>query len=530
MIPSHPIRARFALLCWLVAATAAPGIAQGTVDEADRLFSAGRFEPARAAYAREVSADPRRFAARAGLIRSLMRLDRWEETLKAAHAASDAFPNEADAHALLSLALMRGGQPDDAATEAAAAQKLAPSGYWSLVAAGRVQAWNNQDKLAVSTFRQATTVDSARPEAWYYLIDSTNSSEIRPSDLDDVATYIGLKPTGHPHDLARDLIPSRLPLLRSFLNDPPFRAETPERDTLLKSADRGETPPVAFTVPIQRVGDYLGVSVLLQGQRLQLLYDTGGGSDLTLNQAAADRLKLTSLGRTNVYGVSGKEGARLYKADTLRMGSETFRSIPIEAVGDGVPSFDGILGGSAFDHYAVTIDFKQNTLTLARGGEAPPPLAGDRLITVPFHYVDGDMVIPVTLDGRSGWAVVDTGSENYVLLSLHLARKIAASRRKDRSREAAIGGKMGIGATVTNQTMLAFADPVSLRIDGTSGAPLNARIDPAVGAAPLDTQVSPATDFELDGLIGVPFLSTARRVTFDYPHRRLTLEFPIQIR
>jgi tetratricopeptide (TPR) repeat protein len=470
---------------------------------ADRQFSAGNFAAARIAYAREVDRDPHQLATRIGLIRSLIRLDRWEEALTAAHSASDAFPNEADAHALLSLTLMRAGQPDAAATEADTARRLAPNGYWSLVATGRVQ-------------------------DWYYLVDATNEDEVKPSDLEDIATYMGLKPTGHPHDLAMDVLPSRLPMLRAFLQDPPFHADTPERETALKAADRGESAPVSFTVPFRRLGDYIVASVLLEGQRFRLLYDTGGGSDLTLNQATVDRLRLPSLGRSSVYGVNGKEAARLYKAETLQLGTERFHSIPIETVGGTLGDFDGILGGSAFDHDAVTIDFKQNTLTLARGkaAVAPPPMPGDRLVTVPFHYVGGDIVVPVHLDGRAAWAVVDTGAENYALLSFHLARQIAAARGRDKSREVAVGGKLGIGSTVTRQTLLTFSDPISLRLDNTSGTPLTVNVDPAVGAELLDSQVSPSTDFELDGLLGVPFLATARRVTFDYPHHLLTLEFP----
>ena len=55
-----------------------PALAQ-TPPAGDQLFAQGQFESARKAYA--ASADP---AASVGLIRSLLRLDRWDEAVTAA--------------------------------------------------------------------------------------------------------------------------------------------------------------------------------------------------------------------------------------------------------------------------------------------------------------------------------------------------------------------------------------------------------------------------------------------------------------
>jgi hypothetical protein len=147
-------------------------------------------------------------------------------------------------------------------------------------------------------------------------------------------------------------------------------------------------------------------------------------------------------------------------------------------------------------------------------------------VVLPFHYHGGDIFVPLTVEGRSVWAIVDTGAEAHTIFSLRLAREIAAHRAANAYREARVAGRIGIGTTETRQTLLAFKDPVAIQLDNNGGQPFRTNVTPGYGASPLDDLVSPSADFEVGALVGIEFLARASRMTIDYPHRVLTLEFP----
>jgi tetratricopeptide (TPR) repeat protein len=493
----------------------------------ESLFGANRFAQARTAYEQAIKRDPRQVGLRVGLIRTLFRLDLWQEEATATQQLVQMAPNNGDAHGLRSLSLMRQGDPDGAATEAKRALTLDPNCYWGLVATGRVQVWGDEKQEAKAILRRAVAQHPDWPEAWYGLLEAA-ADDVNQQDLDDAVAYLRLAPKGHPNTTMVETLPTRMEFMKRFLHDQPYQAIRPIPEAALEAAERGEQPDAVFTTPVERQESYVILPLKIGDQTFHVMFDTGGGFEITLGKKAMGRLSLPLLYKSIVRGVSGSEPARLYKADEMSVGEQTFRSIPVLGIDSETGSFDGIFGVTNFDHYAVTIDFERNQLRLARGktAAAPAPTPGNRVVSLPFHYIDGDIFVPVTVEGKHVWAVVDTGAEAYAILSLRLAREIAAGLKPGATRELPIKGRMGIGNSVTRQTVLAFLKPLSLTVGEADGQPFQTPINPAYGASPLDEQVSPAGDFEVGALLGIDFLSTAKRVTFDYPHRMLTLEFP----
>ena len=79
------------------------------------------------------------------------------------------------------------------------------------------------------------------------------------------------------------------------------------------------------------------------------------------------------------------------------------------------------------------------------------------MMQMPFHLLGGDIIIPITVEGREVWALVDTGADADVILSLDLARAVAAKRKPDSYMTRAVSERLGLGNTVKKQTSCCFA-------------------------------------------------------------------------
>lgn len=528
---------------WLLLLAASSPYAQTppAAETPERLFAQNRFREARAAYESALRRSPVNVALHNGYVRTLFRLDAWPEALHEARQNVHATPEDPEAHALYALALLRSGQPDAARSEAARSLAINPDDYEGLVATARLQAWDYAREAARANLRHAIRLHPERPDAWFALSD-VSGDDVTLQDFDDIQHYLQLHPKGHPHDLAMEALPSRVAFMRDFLTDQPYHAIRPQSEAQFKAADSGEGAGLTFTTPIERADQYVMLPSRLTGADgtqganeapFKLLFDTGGGFSLTLKKKATERLKLHSIGNSIVRGVSGKEPSALYKGKGMTVGELTLAAIPIESVNTDVGPGDGVFGVTNLDKYAVTLDFEANTLTLTRGKNAfaQPARASRECLTFPFHYADGNIFLPATIEGRKVWMLVDSGADSDVILSLRLARELALKRAAGSYKESTVSGRMGFGTSDTKTTMLLFREPVVVTIGGEEkGSTLTEKFQPAFGASPLDTQVSPAMDMEIGGILGIGWLTSAKRVTFDYPHRLLTLELPERTR
>ncbi len=494
--------------------------------QAEQLFRAGRFALARLAYTSELKRTPTDINVRLGLIRTLNRLDLWREALAESRTQVAQTPDDPNARGMLALALMRAGQPEEAARISETVLQKMPTQYEALLTRGRLQLWEGNKRQANDTLRRATTLQPDNPDAWFYLLDAYED-EVSPAMLKDIDAYTALNPKGHPHELALETLPSLRSFLPHFQDEMPFSASTPISEADLVKSDKGESPTQIFALPFQTIGNYITMPVKIDGQPMNFLFDTGGGFSIALYKRAATRLPLKSLGRSSVRGVNGKENSTQAKADTMLFGTETFRYIPIDVLNSNSGEEDGIFGVSNFDHYAVTIDFAGKQLLLARGKDAvaPTPQPGDNAIQIPFHLLDGDIMIPIQVEGQKVWALVDTGADEEMILSLDVAHAIAARRKPNSYVEKRERAQVGLGNTVKQQTLLAFVEPVNLQLSTLDGKTQSNRIDPALGADLVDTQVSPSMNFQVGAILGIDYLRRAKKVTFDYPHKILTLEF-----
>ena len=398
-----------------------------TQARAEAAFAQGKFDDARKTDEGLIRSNPRALGPRLGLIQTLLRLDRWRDALHEAQTAAQANPADADVRGLLALAEMRAGQPDTASADAKQALALDKDDYWGLIAAGRVADWNGRRKESREFFTRATDLHPDWPDAWLGLWDDADDNHLGEADLAVAKHYLALDPKGQPFDtetpFLRNLVEKESAFWRGFDADPAFH--------LSEADQKQESYSAVF--PIQREGDYVLVAVKVNGQPFRLLFDTGAGG-LLLTRKAARRLALPELAESLVSGLQGSAPASLQRADTLGLGPVTFHSIPV-TVADGPDTMgDGLFGGNILEDFAVTLDFDNGTMTLARGpGAAHIARPSSTTSTVPLHFFHGDLFVSAhaqDMDGhapdRPLWVLLDTGRRDELPVPCFDSRPLGA--------------------------------------------------------------------------------------------------------
>jgi Flp pilus assembly protein TadD len=495
------------------------------------LFTRNDFAGARTAYVAAVAREPNVAAHRIGLLRSLLRMDRWEEAQTEGAEAVEKFPDHGDLRGLYALALLRAGLIDEAIAEATKAWRQEPFGFYAALAYGRTQIWEGNTQRARTAFRRAIEIRPNDPDPWLGRFEASDNDTEEKDDLTAARKYLSLKPKGYPHDAELSGVANAVKNWQAYKDhyekDAMLAAVGPIPEKELKRRERaGET--FEARVPFKMRMGFVVVPVVLDGASFELIFDTGGGNGVLLTATAAKRLqkaKTKRVGEARVRGASGSEATTQYKAGTMKMGSLTLGAVPVDTVGDKPGLGDGILGGPAFDDYAVTIDFTKKELILRRGrnARAPKPTSGNYVVAQTFRYRGGKILLPLRAEGEQKiWSIVDSGS-SVDMYSLRLATQLSADIPKENVVEATQAIAVGVGTTETSVRYRTFAKRMTLAYghtgnNGTFFQPTS------VGLSILDTQVSPAMGIEIGFLMGMPSIRLYDRITIDYPRRLLTLE------
>ena len=491
-----------------------------TQASAEVASAQGKFDDARKTYERLVKSDPRPVGPHLGLIQTLLRQDRWRDALREAQAITLAAPADADARGLLALAEMRAGQPDAASADSGKSLMLDKDDYWGLVAAGRVADWDGRRKESREFFTRAAALRPERPDAWLGIWDSAEASHLGEVEIAAARKYLALDPKGQPFD-------RETPHLKGFVQNEREFWRRFEAAPAFQTPEAGPDTSSTVTLPIQRAGDYVTVTVGINGQIFHLLFDTGADG-LLLSRKAAKRLSLPDLADSLVSGVQGSTPAKLQRAEVMTLGSLTLHSIPLTVIEAAGGTGDGILGGDVLDQYAVTLDFDNSTMTLTRGpgaGHMARPHAS--LSTLPLHtFGDHLFVSAHAREEAAGapdhpfWAVLDTGAETN-FFSMVLTRELSAHSIHDDWHEGSFKERTGIGDSSMKVDYCLTPAKVRLTFDGSDHVSNQIGLN---GESVLDQQISPDTDFETGMLLGIPALAQQSRVTIDYPHQVLTFE------
>jgi hypothetical protein len=289
--------------------------------------------------------------------------------------------------------------------------------------------------------------------------------------------------------------------------------------------------PFSVTIPIEvdRANSRVHVAADIDGRKVRLILDTGGGPRIILNDAAAEGLKLRNLHTTTLGGAQGNEAVTEGLAPSMTLGRLTLGGIGVMVKHD-VSSYDAsTLGTEVFERYRLTLDFGAKTMTLARGGGPVASPTNTTSISMPFRNDSGDMFIPVRVLDRPAWAMIDSGSDVNEL-SLGAAKHAAAQLPPSESVTLAADSKIGTGSTHPSVTALVLGVPVPIFIKtGQADALADGfryGTTSQIGLSFIEDEFNQYHSVPTGVILGLPFLLQFRRVTIDYPNHLLTLEQP----
>jgi predicted aspartyl protease len=238
--------------------------------------------------------------------------------------------------------------------------------------------------------------------------------------------------------------------------------------------------------------------------------DTGATATVVSNELA-DALALPRGETQDGRGAAGKMTLVKSQLQSLTVGKETIESLPVSAtdlsflgraMGEQV---DGALGHSFLKHFAMTLDYATNALTLRRAGTGRA-LAEHEIAFRWANAEDPLVVLPVFVNEKGPYDfALDTGASRTVI-SLEIAAEFGLATEKTSQMTA--GGGNGTVSRVRLSSL-------------------------AVGAARQENLAAAASDFlaqlsvelgtKLQGIVGYDFLRHYR-VTLDYPRGVLSLD------
>ncbi len=263
-------------------------------------------------------------------------------------------------------------------------------------------------------------------------------------------------------------------------------------------------------MPIDLRQNLMFVTAGIGGQAVRLLVDTGAERTV-LTEAAVARLGLSHDKRhlTRSFGIGGSSADWDADIPGIVLGQTHF---PVEhlAVGhftiDHVsgPPADGVLGADILLAFDMDIDGAAHRLTLYRVRRCPDAVPPWREPAIRINGLEARkdrLLVPITLDGVSGMAILDTGAQ-ATAIGMGMARRLglsAASLATDRMIMAHGAAPQPVAVHVHRFHELLIGD---------------ARVEaPTLAVVPNDSAIG-------DALLGGDFLRN-RRVWLSFATRRL---------
>jgi hypothetical protein len=154
------------------------------------------------------------------------------------------------------------------------------------------------------------------------------------------------------------------------------------------------------------------------GSRHQLYLDTGADSAVfSPDLVAAQRLTSHPSARISHDPSGTRGGLQCVSVPALDLGVVRFERFDadVETLYAGT---DGLLGWPLYQALLVTIDYPRRTVVFTQG-DLPPPDGKDVL---PLRFEENRFLIPVTLEDRDLWLLLDTGWGNGSQIELTAAQ------------------------------------------------------------------------------------------------------------
>ena len=472
--------------------------------DARKAIRAGKYEDAIRIYLGVIESDPRDSRARLGASFAYLKMQSYPPCFQHAKEVLSIDANNARAHALAGLSLLRSGFIRAAVGELQQALDLDPKEALAYGGAAEIDYYEGRPKESRTKAYYAHNLDPEEPD---YLVTYARSSS-RVEDFKEAADayelFLEISP---PSDKERrDRIRGLIQFYRQLAG--------------LRVHQVGG--PAVTEVPFQLGSDRRPyVRVKLNGRDSVFVIDTGSGFTV-ISKEAAKRFGVSEIargGKSQGVGGSGKFQIVYGLIKSLQIGEAKVRMIPCFVRpfhGDkdrpAAERADGFIGLSVLSHFLTELDYKAAVMRLdRRDNRSSPMVASPGLTLVPFRTTQNGLIsVETEFDGNAFVnAILDSGASSTVISEAAVERLNMGDKIIKGQTTSVIGA-----AGVTENVRMLFIR--NCRVADQLQSNLRALV--------LDFgAINETSGFEQSGILGGDFLRHFR-LTIDFNRALLALQ------
>lgn len=433
-------------LLWLSAqssfAASCPVVHPSAPNEADAAFLAGDFLKAEGLYETELAKNPGDADLAVGLVHALLRQQKVQEAAGTVERLIGEKPAPAALLTVRGEVELRQGEPWTAAATTQASAKLDPCNPRTLLLFGRIAGltsrYATQPKLLAAA-HQLSPDDAEIRLAWIATL---------PTDrrIQETEAYLA-----SPHGDDEETLTN----LRTELEQLKIWAEEPRKPCTLASPTSTAVITMSELRAI-RAGQISteAVDVTVNDHRARLSMDTSynprlpieGVSGLLILRSVADHMGLKPIFKNMVPGI-GPQGPRagyVAIADSISVGGVEFNNCAVQVMdGPFWNDADGAVSLTLLSDFLVTIDYPSHKILLGPLPTLPAPAATpggrtDRYLApemkdyTTLYRPDGDLVLPVSVNGKSPMLFLLDTSIFRTMLSPEAGHEIAEGHKSSK--------------------------------------------------------------------------------------------------
>jgi len=484
----------------------------GSNEKDERLYKAGKqamrdgeYQKAVKAFLELVDADPSDIRASLGAAQAYFKLQDYNLSFDRAAAVLKLDDNNASAHALSGMALLRSGFLDHAVAEFGQALRINPKEALAWGGLAEIDYYTNRTKESRLKALYAMQLDSRESDYLVTYARAASRLELFNEAADAYERFLRVAPRTETDK--RDRIRGLIQFYRQLVGVHLHQLAGPR------------VAAVPFRIGTDR-RPY--IDIVVNGRTATFVLDTGSGFTV-ISDEAADRLGVGAMARGGTsqgVGGSGKFPIVYGLINSIQLGEEKISSVPcfirkfhgLNARSEGLKA-DGFIGLSVLSNFTAEIDYKTEHLSISREtDDSANPLGADPAATViPFRTTQNGLISVETQidDRRFINAILDTGASSTVMSSAAV-RRLAMDANIIKGQTVQVIGAAG----VTNDVELVFLR--TCKIANLAQNNLRALI--------LDCgAINETSGFEQSAILGGDFLRNFK-ITIDFNHGRLILE------
>lgn len=472
------------------------------VRKAQKAMRAGKYEDALKIYSEMIDANPQDISPRLGASFAYLKLQNYVRCFEQATEAINITKDNARAHALSGISLLRSGFIRGAVAELQQSLNLDPKEALAYGGAAEIDYYEGRPKESRTKSFYAHQLDPEEPD---YLVTYARSSS-RVEDFKEAADayelFLEISP---PSDSERrDRIRGLIQFYRQLAG---LRVHQVSGPNVTK-------------VPFQLGGDRRPyVRVKINGRDAIFVIDTGSGFTV-MSKEAAKKFGVTELargGKSQGVGGTGKFQIVYGLIKSIQVGEARVRMVPCfirpfhgSTDGPAEEKAAGFLGLSILSHFVTELDYKESSMRLDRS-DPSQKAAVPGMTMIPFRTTQNGLISVETEfnNNKNLNAIVDSGASSTVV-SLAAVDRLNMRDQIIKGQTASVVGAAG----VTDNVQLLFIR--DCRVADQLQSNLRALV--------LDFgAINETSGFEQSGILGGDFLRHFR-LTIDFNRALLALQ------